>query len=550
MKYYIIAITFFLILFHLPRRAYSNDIFEKNTTIAHPETGLFFDYVGLYTPSETIIHNSAIFPMTTDTCHFLPLSAAENIPSCNITRKRNKRFVDVISLGIGTASLALSAANSMQIASLKEQMALVDESLSKFSQSIQLHQAQLVKITSKQIEIIEELQFTQEAINAIVPVLESHSIAINDIKTNIEQLHVNQQRSFLYLAITQILRNDLNLNFLSSDDLQSVIYDVIEQGKLIFNSYYESLPIVHIITNLLVRQQIDFVPRSQYRATDSKEIGRLVITSYFAVPKQNRMPFYTYKLVTIPFFYENKTMQLAHVPRYWAINPVDNTTMEWHEADQSGCNLQLMTTCRDTPPIRTFSKDSCLDQIMEGLPISKCGTTLIPTSPYFIRSLRDNLWITSSPRPMHCLKTPQVKYFNTKQYTEGMNEEIILPHVALVNVTPGYTVSCPGFTLVGRSIPSYVPSLIILYNSSASTKNISVMDVYKYITENITWFKDKNMVDRERDALKDFIYQTDAVSHVHTPVSSYLWPFGLSISSWVFIGLGVGLVCYVFRRKS
>ncbi|CAF4021995.1 unnamed protein product, partial [Rotaria sp. Silwood1] len=34
--------------------------------------------------------------------------------------------------------------------------------------------------------------------------------------------------------------------------------------------------------------------------------------------------------------------------------------MEWHDPEESGCNLQLMTSGRDTPPLRTISKDSCL----------------------------------------------------------------------------------------------------------------------------------------------------------------------------------------------
>ena len=111
-------------------------IFMKDFTIAHPETGLFFDCVGLYTPSETIIHNSAIFPMTTATCHFLPLSAAETVPSCNITTKRHKRLVGaVISLGIGAINLAISTANTIQLASLQQQVVLVEKSLSSWISS-------------------------------------------------------------------------------------------------------------------------------------------------------------------------------------------------------------------------------------------------------------------------------------------------------------------------------------------------------------------------------------------------------------------------------
>ena len=119
-----------LSLLHLCLFSHSNSLFSKNTTIAHPETGLFLDYVGLYTSAETVVHNSAIFPMTTATCHFLPLSATESIPSCNVTTKRYKRFItDILSLGMGAISLTMSTANAIQIAKLQEQVELVEKSL-------------------------------------------------------------------------------------------------------------------------------------------------------------------------------------------------------------------------------------------------------------------------------------------------------------------------------------------------------------------------------------------------------------------------------------
>ena len=549
MKYYIMVILVLLILSAVRLHAYSNGIFSKNTTIAHPETGLFLDYVGLYTPSETIIHTSAIFPMTTATCHFLPLSAAENIPSCNITKKRNKRLIgDVISVGIATASLAMSVSNSMQIADLRQQIALVEHSLSKFSETLQLHGAQLVKITQKQIELTEELQLTQKALNAMIPILDTHSEAINTLKTGLEKLHIQLQHSFLYLAMTHIFRNELTLDFLAPEDVHKIVYSIIKQGNLTFNSYHGSLPVVQIITKLLVRQQIDFVPRSQYITMNPQEIGRLVITSFFAVPRQDQMPFYTYKLLTIPFFHENETIQIAGIPRYWAINPADNTTMEWHHPDEFGCNLQLMTSCRDTPPIRTISNDTCFGEIIARLPLSKCQTTPVPTSKYFLEQLRDNFWITSSPESIHCLKIPQTEYLSAMQHTWSMNEEIILPPVALVNVTPGYTITCPGFTLVGRPVISNATSLVILYNTSVLAKNISVMNVHQHIIGNMTWFK-RNIIDQERKDLKDFIDKSNAASHVHIPFSGHMWSYGMSILSWVLLGLSAGLVYYVFRRK-
>ncbi|CAF3285284.1 unnamed protein product [Rotaria sp. Silwood2] len=348
--------------------------------------------------------------------------------------------------------------------------------------------------------------------------------------------------------MTKIFRNELNLDFLLPDDLRKVVYNVADEGILTFHHYHGSIPLAQIITNLLVRQQADFVPRSQYTTENSQEIGRLIITNFFAVPQQDQMPFYTYKLLTIPFFHDNKTIQLAQMPRYWAINPADNTTMEWHNPEESGCNLQLMTTCRDTPPIRTISKDSCFDQIIERLPLSRCQTIPVPTAKYFVQQLRDNFWITSSSGPMHCMKIPTTEYASSMQHIWRKNQEIILPPVALINVTEGYTVACPGFSLVGRPVTSNSSSLVILYNKGMLAKNISVMNVHRYITENMTWFK-SNMVDQLNNTLRDFIRETNAVSTLQTSLSTRMWPFGKLNFSWILFGLSAGLLYYVYRRK-
>ena len=70
------------------------------------------------------------------------------------------------------------------------------------------------------------------------------------------------------------------------------------------------------------------------------------------------------------------------------------------------------------------------------------------------------------------------------QHGWSVNEEIILPPVAIVNVTTGYTVACPGFTLVGRPITSNTSSLTLLYNNSVMNINKSVVDIHQYMIRN------------------------------------------------------------------
>ncbi|CAF1311455.1 unnamed protein product [Adineta ricciae] len=567
MQNHMLVVLCVLTVYTLYLDAYSNGTISRNTIVAHPETGLFLDYTGIYTPAETIIHKSAIFPMTTTTCHFLPLSAAELIPSCNITTTtRNKRYVNivisVISLIVGGASLGMSTFNTAQSSHLQEQITLVEGSLTKFSKMVDIHQGQLVKVTEKQIELTDQLQVSQKALNDLMPVINSHSVAINSLKTDVENLKIQFQKSFLYSAISQISRDELTLSFLSPDDIHKVVYYVIKEGNLTFNSYLGFIPVVQIITKLIVRQQIDFVPSSLYSPTEQQEIGRLVITSFFAVPQREQTPFNVYKIVKTPLIHGNEAFQLGEVPTYWAINPINNFTIEWQNPHESECDFRFMTSCRDTPPFHQTPRNTCLDQILRKLPLSMCQTTSIPAPKYFVRQLRGNVWIASSSEPIHCTKISRTEYQNGNIKTWNTSEEIILPRVSLVNVTDGYTIECPGFTLTGQPLPSNMSTLVILYNSGVLADNISVLNVHKYMTENMTLFK-QNIVESDRRNLMDFINQVNALSTYQTVLSphkqsflssliSYFIPsFGIMSSfNWIFFVLAGILLYYVYRCKT
>ncbi|CAF4174015.1 unnamed protein product, partial [Rotaria magnacalcarata] len=124
--------------------------------------------------------------MTTEACHRLPLSDAADIPSCNVTTHRHKRSRSrLISLGAGLISMGLFIVNSIQLLNLREQVEMIENTLSEFSQTIQIHEAKLAKLQSNQIKIAEQLQVTQHAINDIIPVLNSHSQTLDTLKTGI-----------------------------------------------------------------------------------------------------------------------------------------------------------------------------------------------------------------------------------------------------------------------------------------------------------------------------------------------------------------------------
>lgn len=537
---------FLLTVFHTS----SENIFSKNTTIAHPESGLFLSHIGPYTPSEMIIHNSAIFPMTNNMCHFLPLSAAEKIPNCNVTVQRTKRLIPVIiGLGLGAITLGMSASSAIQVSSLQKEIALVGRSLAELSDTTKIYGAQLVTIQSDQIQLTEQLQMTQRLLDSITPIVDNHSDTINALQNRISFLQIQFQHSFLYQALSQILRNELTLAFLAPSDLHTVVFSIIRQGNLTFNPSLGSLPLAHIITRLLIRQQIDFIPSILYSTPNLSEIGRLVITSFFAVPRSDAPLFLLYKLIIIPFFHENETLQLSQLPRYFAIQPSNNITIEWYDHDDLGCDFRLMTTCRNTPPFRFMSDASCLGQILNGLPLSRCHMAPVPSSPFFLRQLHDNLWITSSLQSLHCVIVRNYDLQSLAHQASSPNEQLILPPVALVNVTPGHTIVCPGFSLTGSALNQNAPSVIILYNNTSFLNNVSVLNVYRHLTRNNSWSTPK-LLEHEVKQMIQFAEKRSSMPTFSLPHPMYLSVISVLLLGCILTCAAITTICYIRRCYS
>ena len=106
--------------------------------------------------------------------------------------------------------------------------------------------------------------------------------------------------------------------------------------------------------------------------------------------------------MSVPFVHNNETIELTNIPRYWAINPANNTTMEWYDRTESGYDLEFVLSCRDTHPIQELAYDTCLRQIIESRLPTRCQTTVTSISPVFVRPLRGNLWISSSSELLDC----------------------------------------------------------------------------------------------------------------------------------------------------
>lgn len=107
-KIFVMLITILLNIRYISLEL-SENISTNGSMITAPNAGVVLLYKGQYVPSDQVIHNTAMFPMTTTTCYLIPIGAAKRIPACgNYTiRTRYRRFLtDIISIGASSVAIA------------------------------------------------------------------------------------------------------------------------------------------------------------------------------------------------------------------------------------------------------------------------------------------------------------------------------------------------------------------------------------------------------------------------------------------------------------
>jgi len=128
--------------------------------------------------------------------------------------RRHKPIIPaLIGVGAGIFFLGMSVSNLVQTSHPQKEVALVANTSAQFSNRIELHGAHIARLTSNQIRIGEQLSILQSSLDTMIPCIESHSYAINQIIGGMERLYNQLQHAFLYSSVTHILRNELNLGF-------------------------------------------------------------------------------------------------------------------------------------------------------------------------------------------------------------------------------------------------------------------------------------------------------------------------------------------------
>ena len=296
---------------------------------------------------------------------------------------------------------------------------------------------------------------------------------------------------FLALAIQDISNDKPTLSFLDPADTQAVIKSILEENNITVSNTAEQLPIVEVITKLIIRQQVDFIPAERYTNNSDIEIGKLTFTTYYAIPSEEESDFDIYKIITGPFIHHNKVVRLAQMPAYIGINQKKKSSITWSNDDLATCTFHLITTCRQTPAEK-FSEygNPCLEQALSGNKLRNCRSEHTGTNLPYIQQLQNGQWfISTNNTPLHCIRTLTQDKSSGSTIVWSENAQVIIPPVAIVTVPNGTTIHCPEFNLPGPVIPDARSTINIIRNLSTIVENNEIIDMYKELNSNETWQK-------------------------------------------------------------
>jgi hypothetical protein len=388
--------------------------------ISHPETGLFFQYVGQLAPNERVMNLSMAIPITISGCYLIPLDIAKSMAPCSnlfhlpqSTDHQNRFKRDPLGWILGGSALVIGTVNSIAIGELRSQITDYANKLQDLQSKVELNGATLITVRDGVISIGKELKATQNLLtdqSKAIAQLEHNDAALNEsiayLAREQQQLHLRQENSLLYQSLIEMYEDRPSLLFMAPSDMSYVIAKVFEEAQLNYTTLYGHLPTIEAIRMLLVFQSLTFHASTTYKATEPDEIGRFIITNYFALPQPN-VYFNVFRLTTIPFFNNGEFIKLTHIPMYIAQHINNSNTIEWTSDEINLCHFSTITICKDIPSIGNGVMNSrCIEQILNNYNLTTCRYEAVPSAHSFRVKLMQSWWAISSESNITCLKQP------------------------------------------------------------------------------------------------------------------------------------------------
>jgi hypothetical protein len=493
--------------------------------VIHPTSGLALQYLSQYSPADSIIPLTVSIPLTTDMCYFLPLHVLEKIHSCRQSKSNNtprtKRLIsEIIAIGMGTAALTISTANSIQI---NQNMKTITKSLEIFAFNTT---TQLFHLQEGELKLALVLNHTQMALNQTANIINYHSITLEHLETfarNLDNrlttfIH-SVEAHFLHASLSDIFSNRLNLHFIHHRDLNAVVQFIISSTNITFRNNTTGPVLVDLVSRLLVQQAIQFLP---YQQKINSTLGVLSITSFFAANKRNQTSFNVYQLIPIPFSHSGMRVRLADFPAAIGIDFQRSRLIKWTSTEVLTCDFQTISVCRETPPIITKWQDTCLYQILTDSILSQCRIDTYNDLLFLHQMGRQ--WLISTNDTQKC----HFSVFSTSDPPYIIQDTVrTLPPVTLITIPPTTTLICERFS-IQASPEVFGPPLVIWDLSMTEVAFAETLNLNHYLNNDTRWPKIPYISDEFR-AIYNFLANTSITNSTPGLQNFHRHPFEISV---------------------
>ncbi|CAM4796300.1 unnamed protein product [Rotaria magnacalcarata] len=383
-------------------------------------------------------HNTKLFSFTLDS-----LLSPDLLSSSLVKQK--------LSL-IQSKAEVLAVVNVVQTANLRSEVKTIQNVLRNVDQATLSNQAQILHLSEGQLKLALELNNTQVALNKTIALVNEHASIVRQhedalrivlsqtvfLSTRLASVVHSIETYFIHTSIEKILSNELNLLFVHRQDISKVVDSVLQTMDITGDEIGSSLPTIEIITQLLVRQQIDFVQTTTAEsADDTSLIGKLMFTSFSAAPNKNQAPFAVYELIPIPFNQNNKRLRLAQIPAYPGINSKSHQLVRWSKEEAAACDFLQMTTCRESPVRRKETQNDCIYQLLTAAKLEDCRVEYFAGKLFVHRVGQYWAISTINATKWHTVATPEIE-----QHLLHGNEEITISSMALITTMNTKSLAC------------------------------------------------------------------------------------------------------------
>jgi hypothetical protein len=556
---------------------YTQTLNLPKADVVHTASGLIMHYLTDYTPSNNILTFTVSIPMVADMCYLIPIQSMRKIPQCdpkflaNLNSQisteeqmyrtlfkssrlsRKKRFLtDIISIGIGSAALSLSTVNTIQIANLRAEISHVTTALNNFDENNNVQTAQILHLTTGQEKLAQALNHTQVAINRTVAlvnehvdILKAHDSAIRTLSgytlymsNRLSSIMHSVETHFIHTSIDDIVSNKLNLQFIHHRDLPTVLSMIMNTTNIEFNEAASTLSPMELVTSLLVQQRINFRPTNLSQNRDSGNvIGYLLFTSFFSVPGKVDAPFSLYELTPVPFNHEGKRVRLAKMPFIIGIKPGTLQFIRWSKSEAQSCHFGAMSSCRETPAIRSDLADECIHQILTDRPLGSCR--IEPNAEQVFVQRIGQHWIVSTNSSTKCHRVEKVE---EDKHDVKLNDAILLPPVAIITTIDTKSMACDHFFLPGLPIQNR-PPMSIIENQTLDFPRNNILDLHNKLANSSHWSK-LPYIPPDIQAIFDFVAATPKPHH-----NTSSWHAqSHTIPLWIIIGTAIIVIVFLTRH--